>query len=181
MNVDGTIMLLDLLIRKVTDQKHISIEGQSISLLEAQGYASSITLGFDTLLKRTARSCGIQDNSSNFNPIEVQSTIVGQIMNGKFSEISKTLYSPAKEACPEFKQTDKFLNCLDGRLKEVLAEKEVELFVGKQKSSPKAITNNRLVEKSVPQVNEDKPNTFLNDTSTSKRLSYAESSCVKSQ
>ncbi|NSX83822.1 hypothetical protein GOM44_06445 [Wolbachia endosymbiont of Atemnus politus] len=29
--------------------------------------------------------------------------------NGKFSEIPKILYSFAKEACPNYKQTDKFL------------------------------------------------------------------------
>ncbi|APR97793.1 ankyrin repeat domain-containing protein [Wolbachia endosymbiont of Folsomia candida] len=166
-NVDGTILLLDVFIRKVTGKKPISTEGQSISLLEAQGYASSITLGFDTLLKRTARSCGIQDNNSNFNPIEVQSTIVGQIRrNDKLSEISKTLYSSAKKAYPEFKQTDKFLDRLKNNLEEVLAEKEVELLVGKQKPIS--------VDKAKPAIQEDKPNTFLNDTSTSKRLSYAE-------
>ncbi|WP_425385027.1 ankyrin repeat domain-containing protein [Wolbachia endosymbiont (group B) of Schoenobius gigantella] len=41
-DVNGTIMLLDLLIRKVTGQKYIFTVDQSISPLEAQGYALNI-------------------------------------------------------------------------------------------------------------------------------------------
>ncbi|WP_237342887.1 tetratricopeptide repeat protein [Wolbachia endosymbiont of Folsomia candida] len=172
-NVDGTILLLDVFIRKITGQEHVSTEGQSISLLEAQANTLNITTKFEQILNETAVKSGISATSLNFNPVSVQSTIVGQIRNGNFSEISKTLYSAAKEACrPEFKQTDKFLAQLRSHLEGVLAEKEVELLVGKQKSLSKA---NRLVEKSVPQAEVDnKPNTFLNDTLTSKQLSYVE-------
>lgn len=113
-----------------------------------------------------------------FHPIHFVRATVEVTKKGIFhsTEQTQTLYSSAKKACPEFKQTDKFLNYLDGRLKEVLADKEVELL--SEKGLYKRISNNRFVE--VPQVKEDKPNTFLNDTSTSKRLSYVERVRVES-
>lgn len=160
-NVAGTIMLFDLLIRKVTGQKFISSEDKSISLLNARAGTLSIMEEFEQILNETAVKSGISATNLNFNPVPVSTAIAQHIRNGKFSDISKTLYSSAKEACPEFKQTDKFLNCLDDRLQEVLAEKEVELLVGKQKSLSKA---NRLLEKSVPQAEVDnKPKGLLSD------------------
>jgi hypothetical protein len=41
MDVNGTIMLLDVLVRKATGQKYISTTDQHVSLLKAQGYALS--------------------------------------------------------------------------------------------------------------------------------------------
>ncbi len=131
-NVNGTIMLFNLFIRKAIGEKHISSadKSKSLSLLEAQGYALSITEDFEKLVKRTARSCGIQDK--NFNPLVIQSAIVGQLMSDTFSGISKTLYSAAKNAYPKFKQTDKFLSCLRDNLEEMLvynstAKEEIEI------------------------------------------------------
>jgi hypothetical protein len=125
-------MLFDLFVRKTTDQKHTSLadRSESVSLLEAQGYALSITEDFEKLLKRTARSCGIQDE--NLNPVVIQSALVGHLVSNTLSGISKTLYSAAKNACPRFKQTDKFLSCLKDNLEEMLAsnsiaEKEMEI------------------------------------------------------
>ncbi|APR98948.1 ankyrin repeat domain-containing protein [Wolbachia endosymbiont of Folsomia candida] len=159
-DVDGTILLLDVFVRKITGQKYVSSVDKSISLLEAQGYASSITLGFDTLLKRTARSCGIQD--VNFNPIPVQSTIVGKIRSGNFSEISKTLYSSAKEASPEFKQTGKFLAQLKSHLEEMVDEKET--VMNKQKT----LTGSPKPSVSATAIESKEPSTFLNGTSIAK-------------
>ena len=69
------------------------------------------------MLNKTAIKSGISVTNLNFDPVVVQSAIIGKIINGKFSEIAKTLYSFAKEACPEFKQTDKFLDHLRSNLK----------------------------------------------------------------
>ncbi len=164
-DVDGTILLLDVFIRKITGKKPISTEGKSISLFEAQGHALNITEKFEQILNKTAIKSGISVTNLKFNPVPVSSAIIGQIRNGKFSEISKSLYSSAEKACPEFKQTGKFLNCLDGHLKEVLAEKEVELLVGKQKP-----INVDGLPKAKPVLQEDKPNTFLNDASIAKGI-----------
>ncbi|WP_157956387.1 ankyrin repeat domain-containing protein [Wolbachia endosymbiont of Folsomia candida] len=157
-NVDGTIMLLDLLIRKVTGQKFISSEDHSLSLLNAQGYALNITEKFEQVLNETAIKTGISVTNLNFNPVPVSSAIAQHLRSGNFSEISKTLYSSAKEACPEFKQTCKFLNYLDDRLKEVLAEKEVELLLEKQKP-----INVDTLSQVKPVLQEDKPKSLLGD------------------
>lgn len=60
MDVNGTIMLLDLLIRKVTDQKYISTADQSISPLEAQGYALNITKRFEKVVEQAGLKVAYQ-------------------------------------------------------------------------------------------------------------------------
>ncbi|WP_353274488.1 ankyrin repeat domain-containing protein [Wolbachia endosymbiont (group A) of Ennomos erosarius] len=164
MDVNGTIMLLDLLVRKVTGQKYISTVDQPISSLEAQGYALNIIEKFEKVLNETAIKSGISVTNLNFDPVAVQSTIVGQIINGRFSEISKTLYSSAKEACPEFKQTDKFLAHLRSSLE---GEKEAVLLQQKVEKPSKILDQqvSRKVELS------KKPDTFLNGTSVVKGIS----------
>ncbi|WP_157956383.1 ankyrin repeat domain-containing protein [Wolbachia endosymbiont of Folsomia candida] len=157
-DVDGIILLLDVFIRKITGKKPISTEGKSMFLLEAQGHALNITTKFEQVLNETAVKSGISVTNLKFNQVATSSAIVGQIRNGNFSEISKTLYSSAKEASPEFKQTDKFLDRLKNNIEEVLAEKEVELLVGKQKP----INVDRLP-KAKPVLQEDKPKSLLSD------------------
>lgn len=73
--------------------------------------------------------------SGFFNP---STAIIKHLRNDKFSEVSKTLYSSAKEASPELKQTGKFLAQLKNHLEEMVAEKEA--VMNKQKTltgSPK--------------------------------------------
>ncbi|WP_254229416.1 ankyrin repeat domain-containing protein [Wolbachia pipientis] len=161
MDVNGTIMLFDLLIRKVTGQKYISTVDQSISPLEAQGYALNITNRFEKVLNKTAIKSGISLTHLNLDPVAVQSAIVRKIINGRFSEIAKTLYSFAKEACPEYKQTDKFLVHLRSQLE---GEKVLQQKVEKPyKDLSQEVS--RKVELS------KKPDTFLNGTSVVKGIS----------
>ncbi|WP_265030255.1 latrotoxin-related protein [Wolbachia endosymbiont (group A) of Philonthus cognatus] len=168
-DVNSTIMLLDLLIRKVTGRKYISTVDQSISSLEAQGYALNITNRFEKVLNKTAIKSGISVTNLNFDPVVVQSAIIGKIINGKFSEIAKTLYSFAKEACPEFKQTDKFLDHLKSNLEEVLAKEETMILQQKVEKPSKVLGQevSRKVQLS------KKPDTFLNGTSVVQGISRA--------
>ncbi len=163
-DVNGTIILLDVLIRKVTDQKYISTVDQSISPLEAQGYALNIIEKFEKVLNKTAIKSGISVTNLNFDPVVVQSAIIGKIRNGRFSEIAKTLYSFAKEACPEFKQTDKFLDHLRSNLKE---EKETVLLQQKVEKPSKVLDQEVSRKVELPK----KPDTFLNGTSVVKGIS----------
>ncbi|WP_425384376.1 latrotoxin-related protein [Wolbachia endosymbiont (group B) of Eupithecia inturbata] len=133
MDVNGTIMLLDVLVRKFTGKQYIPAVDQSIPLLEARGYALNITHRFEKVLNKTAIKSGISVTNLNFDPMAVQSAIIEKIINGKitnrrFSEIAETLYSFGKEACPEFKQTDKFLDHLKSNLEEVLAKEEIMIL-----------------------------------------------------
>ncbi|MGL5029329.1 MAG: ankyrin repeat domain-containing protein [Wolbachia pipientis] len=163
-DVNGTIMLLNVLVRKVMGQKYISTVDQPISPLEAQGYALNTTKRFERVLKETAIKSGISVTNLNFDPVAVQSAIVGKIRNGELSQVPKALYSFAKEACPEFKQTDKFLAHLRSNLKE---EKETALLQQKVEKPFKILDQqvSGKVELS------KKPDTFLNGTSVVKGIS----------
>ncbi|RDD34327.1 Phosphocholine transferase AnkX [Wolbachia endosymbiont of Cylisticus convexus] len=163
-DVNSTLFLLDVFIRRITGQKYISTVDQSISPLEALGYALNITEGFKRLLNETATKSGISVKNLNFDPVAVQSAIVRQIVSEKFSKISKTLYSFAKEACPEFQQTDKFLVHLRNNLK---GEKEAVLLQQKVEQTSDQQISRKVVAKELPK----KPDTFLNGTSVVKGIS----------
>ncbi|WP_353272524.1 latrotoxin-related protein [Wolbachia endosymbiont (group A) of Urophora cardui] len=99
-DVNGTIMLLDLLIRKVTGQKYISTVDQSISPLEAKGYALSITKRFEKVVEQAGLKSGVSMHRLNIDFVEIQKEVTGKIMSGKFDEISGVLNSYLEEACP---------------------------------------------------------------------------------
>lgn len=166
MDVNGTIMLLDVIVRKFTGKQYIPAVDQSIPLLEARGYALNITDRFEKVLNKTAIKSGISVTNLNFDPVVVQSAIIGKIINGKFSEIAKTLYSIAKEACPEFKQTDKFLAHLRNQLE---GEKETALLQQKVEKPSKVLGQEVLRQVELSK----KPDTFLNGTSVVQGISRA--------
>ncbi|KLT22217.1 collagen triple helix repeat protein [Wolbachia endosymbiont of Armadillidium vulgare str. wVulC] len=119
-DIDGTLLLLDVLIRKITGQKYISTTDQSVSPLEALGYALNITGEFEKVLKHAAVKSGISFKNLSFNPVSVQSAIVKQIRSGNFSKIPGILCSFAEEACPNCKQADKFLVTFKDGIKKTL-------------------------------------------------------------
>ncbi|WP_425385139.1 ankyrin repeat domain-containing protein [Wolbachia endosymbiont (group B) of Schoenobius gigantella] len=99
-DVNSTIMLLDLLIRKVTGQKYIFTVDQSISPLEAQGYALNIKKGFRKVVEQAARDSKISIHRLDIDFIKVQEEITRKVMDGKFNEISGILNSHLEKACP---------------------------------------------------------------------------------
>ncbi|WP_264377026.1 ankyrin repeat domain-containing protein [Wolbachia endosymbiont (group B) of Ochlodes sylvanus] len=100
-DVNGTIMLLDLLIRKVTGQKYISTVDQSISPLEAQGYALNITKEFEKVVEQAGLKSGVSMHRLNIDYMEMQKEITRKVMSGKFNEISGILKSYVEKACPD--------------------------------------------------------------------------------
>ncbi|WP_250295814.1 hypothetical protein [Wolbachia endosymbiont of Oedothorax gibbosus] len=192
-DTNGTLLLLDVFIRKITGQKYVSTADQpTISLQEAECHASDIINGFEKVLKETAVKSGISVTNLNFDPIKPQSAIVGQLRNGKFSEISKILYSSAKQACPECKQTKRFLGRLETCIEGFLDKKELSSIgqklrieevkqIRKQElcSSANFITDNLTTvslantsrsESQLPEKTDDKPRTCLNDPTVNKQL-----------
>ncbi len=87
-DVNGTIMLLDMLIRKATGQKYISTVDQSISPLEAQGYALNITKGFEKVVEQAGLKSGVSMHRLNIDYMGMQKEITRKVMSGKFNEIS---------------------------------------------------------------------------------------------
>ncbi|WP_353279072.1 ankyrin repeat domain-containing protein [Wolbachia endosymbiont (group B) of Longitarsus flavicornis] len=98
---NGTIILLDLLIRKVTGQKYISTVDQSISPLEAQGYALNITKEFEKVVEQAAQDSKISMHRLNIDFVKIQKEVTGKIMGGKFNEISGILKSYVEKAYPD--------------------------------------------------------------------------------
>ncbi len=97
---NGTIMLLDLLIRKVTGQKYISTMDQSISPLEAQGYALNIIEEFEKVVWQAAENSKISMHRLNIDYMGMQKEITRKVMSGKFTEISGILKLYVEKACP---------------------------------------------------------------------------------
>ncbi|WP_353277201.1 latrotoxin-related protein [Wolbachia endosymbiont (group B) of Villa cingulata] len=100
MDVNGTIMLLDVLVRKVKGQKYISTADQYISPLEAQGYALNITKGFEKVVEQAAKDSKISMHRLNIDFMKVEKEITGKIIGGKFNEIAGVLSSYVEKACP---------------------------------------------------------------------------------
>ncbi|MFP3023156.1 MAG: hypothetical protein ACEY3K_09710 [Wolbachia sp.] len=192
-DTNGTLLLLDVFIRNITGQKYISTADQLIiSLPEVKYYASDIINGFEKLLKETAVKSGISVTKLSFDPIKLQSDIVGQLINGKFSEILKTLYLSAKQACPEFKQNKKFLSRLNPRIEEFLDKKgkefsSIDLKCKEVKQTRKrelygsanfitdnhttlSLANTSRSESQLPGKTDDKPRTYLNDSTVDNQL-----------
>ncbi|WP_265027948.1 ankyrin repeat domain-containing protein [Wolbachia endosymbiont (group A) of Calamotropha paludella] len=99
-DVNGMIMLLDLLIRRVTGQKYISTVDKSISPLEAHGYALNITNGFKKVVEQAALKSGISMHRLDIDYMGMQKEITRKVMSGKFNEISGVLKSYVEKACP---------------------------------------------------------------------------------
>ena len=169
-DTNGTLLLLDVFIRKITGQKYISTADQpTISLQEAECHASDIINGFEKVLKETAVKSGISVTNLNFDPIKPQSAIVGQLRNGKFSEISKILYSSAKQACPECKQTKRFLGRLETCIEGFLDKKELSSIGQKLRiEEAKQIRKQELC--SSANFITDNPKTYLSDPTIDKQL-----------
>ncbi|WP_341811169.1 ankyrin repeat domain-containing protein [Wolbachia endosymbiont (group A) of Oxytorus armatus] len=99
-DVNGTIMLLDVLVRKVTGQKYIFTSDQNVSLLEAQGYALNITEKFEKVVEQAALKSGISMHRLNIDYMGMQKEITKKVMSGKFNEISGISKSYIEKACP---------------------------------------------------------------------------------
>ncbi|VVC27472.1 Latrotoxin, C-terminal domain,Serralysin-like metalloprotease, C-terminal,Ankyrin repeat-containing [Cinara cedri] len=162
-DVNGTIMLLDVLIRKVTGQKYISSVDQATSLLEAQNYALNITNEFEKVVKQAASKSEISIHRLNINFMKIHDEITEEIIGGKFNEISGILKSHIEKACPDReagypgklspKKFDKFkdeLNKgLDATLKqEILHSRDSKLEVSNVKGSlkPRSDLNNTCIQ-----------------------------------
>ncbi|BET30838.1 MAG: ankyrin repeat domain-containing protein [Wolbachia endosymbiont of Ephestia elutella] len=97
---NGTIILFDLLIRRFTGQKYISTVDQSISPLEAQGYALNITKGFEKVVEQAGLKSGVSMHRLNIDYMGMQKDIVRKVVRGQFNEISGVLSSYLEKACP---------------------------------------------------------------------------------
>ncbi|WP_265022323.1 ankyrin repeat domain-containing protein [Wolbachia endosymbiont (group B) of Ischnura elegans] len=181
---NGTIILLDLLIRKVTRQKYISTVDQSISPLEAQGYALNITEGFEKVVEQAGLKSGVSMHRLNIDFVEIQKEVTGKIMSGKFDEISGVLNSYLEEACPgreagcpgklSPKKFDKFIaqfnkGLLNQSIEQILHNRDGRLEVdGTKKQQMSLEPQSYLSNASVHSHSKDKISTCLSDVGVTK-------------
>ncbi|WP_353274109.1 latrotoxin-related protein [Wolbachia endosymbiont (group A) of Ennomos erosarius] len=168
-------MLLDLLIRRFTGQKYIYTADQSISPLEAQGYALNITKGFEKVVEQAGLKSGVSMHRLksgvsmhrlNIDYMGMQKEITRKVMSGKFDEISGVLNSYLEEACPgreagcsgklSSKKFDKFmvefnsgLNVvLNQSIQQILHERDDTLEVNniEEQQEPRSYLNNTSIQ-----------------------------------
>ncbi|MGL9759483.1 MAG: hypothetical protein ACR5LA_12405 [Wolbachia sp.] len=159
-DISGTLSLLDVFIRKITGQKYISTAEQPASPSEMLGCSSQIAEEFEEVLKHAAVKSGISVKNLSFNLVSVQSAIFQHINNGQYSKIPKSLYSFAKGACPNYKQTDKFLAIFKDSMERTLANNE-------QRSNTKEIVTDN-----------EQPRSFMSDVVPPSSLSAINQTAV---
>ncbi|MFP3022610.1 MAG: ankyrin repeat domain-containing protein, partial [Wolbachia sp.] len=149
-DVNGTIILLDVLVRKVTGQKYISTVYQSMSPLEAQGYALNITKGFEKVVEQAGLKSGVSMHRLNIDFVGMHKEITRKVMSGKFNEISGILKSYVEKACP-------------GEEAGKLSPKKFEKFIAK--------FNKGLLNQSIEQILHNRDGTLEVDGAKKQQMS----------
>ncbi len=166
---NGTITLLDLLIRKITGQKYISTADQHISLIEAQSYALNITEGLEKAVKQAALKSGMSMHRLNIDFGKIQKEVTGKIMGGKVNEIPGILESHIEEALPSKKAGD------PGKL----SPKKFNKFMTEFNRGLNIVLNQSIQQvlssrDSILEVSDEqislKPKSYLNDTSVQSHV-----------
>ncbi|WP_250295891.1 PD-(D/E)XK nuclease domain-containing protein [Wolbachia endosymbiont of Oedothorax gibbosus] len=121
-DTNGTLLLLDVFIRKITGQKYVSTADQPMPLLEARGYALNITTEFERVLKDTAKRSGVSVNESSFNYFKTYQAVEGKMISGELSKIPTILYSAIEEAYPK---NEKFLSILKSNIEKMLDGQQI--------------------------------------------------------
>ncbi|BET32567.1 MULTISPECIES: latrotoxin-related protein [Wolbachia] len=180
-DINGTIMLLDVLIRKVTGQKYISTADQHVSLLEAQGYALNITEEFEKVVEQAGLKSGVSMHRLNIDFVEIQKEVTGKIMSGKFDEISGIFNSYVEKACSgkeagklSPKKFEKFIaqfnkGLLNQSIEQILHNRDGRLEVdGTKKQQISLEPQSYLSNASVHSHSKDKVSTCLSDVGVTK-------------
>ncbi len=96
--------------------------------------AVDIVKKFEEVLGETAVKCGISKKSLNFNPVELQSTIINKSLSNdeNHNELLKLLCVAAKKSLPDYKQTSKCLATFKDHMEKRLNEQQ-RAFVNTEK------------------------------------------------
>ncbi|MFP3027452.1 MAG: collagen-like protein, partial [Wolbachia sp.] len=96
--------------------------------------AADIVIQFEEVLGATAVKCGISKRSLNFDPMELQSTIINKsLLNDEnHNELLKFLCVTAKKSFPNYKQTGKCLAIFKDHMEKRLNEQQ-RAFVNTEK------------------------------------------------
>jgi hypothetical protein len=96
-DVNGTIFLMDVLIRKfITKVQYSSFQNEREDYSYNQVSAIEITEQLEKLLKKAAKKSGISFQSLNFDPIKTQRNIYNFLFSGRIDKISEEITEPLK-------------------------------------------------------------------------------------
>ncbi|WP_374699796.1 ankyrin repeat domain-containing protein [Wolbachia endosymbiont (group A) of Limnophora tigrina] len=163
---NGILLLLDVFIRKITGQKYISTVVQSISPLEAQGYALNIIEEFEKVVEQAGLKSGISMHRLNIDYVEMKKEVAAKIISGKFNEIPKVLNSYVEQACHD-RETGKLSPKKFNKFM-IVFSKGLDLIVNQ---SIEQILHNRdsTLEVEEQQINLE-PQSYLSNTSVQGHL-----------
>ena len=111
-------MLLNVFVRKLTQEKFISGNEQSLFSLDAKMYALNILDEFERLTSKLANKFGV---SIDFDPTSLIADLEWYLRNEKFNEISKLPIFVVDKNVFEFELKKDFLNEFENELKISLA------------------------------------------------------------
>ncbi|GBL78538.1 hypothetical protein AVEN_65143-1 [Araneus ventricosus] len=180
-DTNGTLLLLDVFIRKITGQKCASTADQpTISLPKAVFYASDIINGFERAVEQTASKSGMSmQRLVDIDSMEMREEITGKIMGGKFNEIPRVLISYAEKACPgkeagcpgklSPKKFDKFMTIFKHRINITLDESVLQILHSEHNKSK--VKNTEEQQRNLK--DKKQPRSYLDDSSVQGLLTQA--------
>ncbi|WP_265045197.1 collagen-like domain-containing protein [Wolbachia endosymbiont (group A) of Macropis europaea] len=113
----------------VEDEYKVKNKIQELNQVAKIVNAADIVVRFEKVLRETALKCGIANKSLNFDPLKLEKKILSKVLfnDENLNELSKLLRSAAAEACPHYKQTDKFLDTFEDSMKRELKNNKQQI------------------------------------------------------
>lgn len=118
--MSNNVALGFFLLQSFLDKKYPLPKFYSITPEEALTNTLNITGKFEQILRETAKQSGI--SVKDFDFFTVYLNVAYHVRNERYSQIPTTLYSSAKDACPE---NEKFLSILKGNIKKMLDGQQI--------------------------------------------------------
>lgn len=119
MDINGTVILFDVLIRRITGQKYVS-PNEPTSVSKVHSSALEIVHNFESILKTKAKRWRVSLKKFDFYKIYL--TVLEKIQKEEHLQIPKVLYSEIKVVCPILAQNEKFWNILVRDIEKMLTK-----------------------------------------------------------
>ncbi|MCC8461808.1 MAG: hypothetical protein LN546_01145 [Rickettsia endosymbiont of Ecitomorpha arachnoides] len=125
-NLNDSLTLADLIIRKITKVKPYITKEAPLNLLEAQAQVLNIIAEFEEILEKYSQEKDILMAELEFDPITLQKQLISEIVNGSYGNIAKIL-SASLEKTQAIKDT-KLKHYLQDKITAIL-EKQQDLLL----------------------------------------------------
>lgn len=142
-DTNGTIMLLEVLSRKMTGDKRTFRSESHLYEDEVTGYAIDITEKFEEIVERAIEASHISLDEMHFDFIQLQSELMKKMRAGKFSEIAELLNKFVEDVYFEAEyvsnfsaeQFNNFTKILDKEMEKLLDQIFSQLLNGEERQT----------------------------------------------